>query len=37
MPNGFIKHYNNNLSQGMIEPSDHSPDVFLPEKWPKAV
>jgi len=29
MPNGSIKNYDNDLGQGMIEPSDQSRDVFF--------
>ena len=29
MPNGSIKHYDNDIGQGMIEPSDRSRDVFF--------
>ena len=32
MLNGSIKHYDRELSQGMIEPSDQSSDVFFAEE-----
>ena len=32
MPHGTIKHYDDELSQGMIIPSDQSRDVFFTKK-----